>query len=441
MVILLEILNTTHPNLIPRREISEEESWDNREKPLTKPERAAKGAQSRHPIVVVNDTVHVPDVDPYPAFVSSAPSSACVPSMLLPAKNLSRSSSTASSSSSAEGKPKFRDHIKKRNIKPGFMNPAFYDDGQNKVDGIQLEPIRSKHKPPKSFPEDLQHVIPNKALPKYLVHYSGTKEGVFDSKESADSGISKGSMVHQSSNEENRDEYYSLPNSEGSSVNQMDLMQGRSALDASTRRKIFHQESLKNRAKAGVHLPDESYVAIAENSPLVIVRGTDSENENLGTSFLHDLNNEDKRRDNQDDKSPYSSPFVVIGSPELPGSKGALSANSSYFIIQGSGEESLSELGELNNDESTTVVDNVDANANTKQSNNRKSATGEIAEFGGYHSFQNKTVTPEIGNESMQELQHLQWKRNKREIDQNINVTGRSISLANSNSIDRPVKY
>ena len=71
MVILLEILNTTHPNLIPRREITEEESWDNREKPLTKPKRAAKGAQSRHPIVV-NDTMHDPDVDPYPAFVSSA---------------------------------------------------------------------------------------------------------------------------------------------------------------------------------------------------------------------------------------------------------------------------------------------------------------------------------------------------------------------------------
>ena len=443
MVILLEILNTTHPNLIPRREISEEESWDNREKPLTKPERAAKGAQSRHPIVVVNDTVHVPDVDPYPAFVSSAPSSACVPSVLLPAKNLSRSSSTASSSSSVEGKPKLRDHIKNRKIKPGFMNPAFYYDGQNKVDNIQLETIRSKRKPPKYSPEDLQHIIiPNKALPKYLVHYSGTKEGVFDSKESADSGISKGSMVHQSSNEENRDEYYSSPNSEGSSVNQMDLMQGRSALDASTRRRIFQQESRRNRAKAVVHLPDESYVAIAENSPLVIVHGTDTKNENLRTSSLHDMNNEDKRRSDQDNKSPYSSPFVVIGSPELPGSKSTLSANSSYFIIEGSDEEkSLSVLDKLNNDESTTVVGNVDANSNVKQSKNRRSATGEIAEFGDYQSFQNKTVTPENGNEPMQEPQHLQWKRKEKEIDQNINSTRRSIISANSHSNDRQVKY
>ena len=129
------------------------------------------------------------------------PSSACVPSVLLPAKNLSRSSSMVSSSSSVEGYSGWRDHVQNRKTKPGFINPVFYDDGQNKVDSIQLEPIRPIHKPPKSFPEDLQHDIPNKALPKYLVQYSVTKEGVFDSKESADSGISKGSMVHQSSNE------------------------------------------------------------------------------------------------------------------------------------------------------------------------------------------------------------------------------------------------
>ena len=440
MVILLEILNTTHPNLIPRREITEEESWDNREKPLTKPERAAKGAQSRHPIVV-NDTMHDPDVDPYPAFVSSAPSSACVSSVLLPAKNLSRSSSIASSSSSVEGYSGWRDHVQNRKTKPGFINPVFYDDGQNKVDSIQLEPIRPIHKPPKSFPEDLQHDIPNKALPKYLVQYSVTKEGVFDSKESADSGISKGSMVHQSSNEENRDDYYSSPNSDRSSVNQMDLMQGRSALDASTRRRIFHQESVKNRAKAIVHLPDESYAQTTGNSPMVIVHRTNSGNENLRTKSPLDLNG-DKLKDNEGDRTSCNSPFVVIGSPELPRSVSAVSTNSSYFIIQRSDEEeSLPARGELNTDESTTVVENVDANANVKEINYRKSAAGAIVELGDYQSFENRTVTAENGNESMQELQHVQSKRKQRDTDQNINSTRRSIIFRNSNSIDRPVKY
>ena len=83
-----------------------------------------------------------------------------------------------------------------------------------------------------------------------------------------------------------------------------------------------------------------------------------------------------------------------------------MSTNSSYFIIQRSDEEeSLPARGELNTDESTTVVEILDVNANVKEINYRKSAAGAIVELGDYQSFENRTVTAENGNESMHELQ------------------------------------
>ncbi len=86
MVILLEILNATQPNLIPRRDVSEEESWDNREKPLTKPERAPKGVNNSYERIVSssNATQHAQysTSAACPAHVS-----AYMPSVLLPSDN------------------------------------------------------------------------------------------------------------------------------------------------------------------------------------------------------------------------------------------------------------------------------------------------------------------------------------------------------------------
>ena len=377
MVILLEILNTTHPNLIPRREISEEESWDNREKPLTKPERAAKGVNN-NPIAVVNDPVHVSDVDPYPTCV--APSSACIPSMLLPDKKLSQSKNVN------KRRAERPDNLP-RGIKPGFMNPAFNGDFQSGMDSIELEPIGSKSIAPTTSPDDLQYTSPSKALPKYLTQLK--MDGAFDSKESADSGISKGSMVHQSSNEDNRDECYSSPNSERSSVVQVDLMQGRSALDASERRRIFHQESIKNRSKVVTKTPNENNRPAVECSPVVIVHSESSANEDLLSAHPNDFNPGKIRESEYHDKFSDTSPFVVIGSPEAHSCSS--SVNSSFFVIQRSdGVDSLS------------IRSNELLNADVNSNKIEQSPDAEIGNHSDYQSLKNITETAQGKNESVE---------------------------------------
>ncbi len=281
MVILLEILNSTQPELIPRREVSKEESWDNREKPLTKPERAPAGAPSspppslpaeRRPSGVLHVRSAKPDSDANTNEPGRSPD-ACV-----------------------EIPEEIRQDLEKI-ARPGYRNPAFLEEYRGGSGHLQL-----LSKAPDKLPDDgfRCHVTEgpgvrpttlnmSKILPKHLVQSStalsaaGPGGGVFDSKESADSGISKGSMAPQSSTEDSAPATGSDGNSQYM-YNQSELMAGRSQLNATIRRQIYHQESVKNRTNPDVNVNQNTPGAenrTAQMSPMVIVHRSNSDGGSL----------------------------------------------------------------------------------------------------------------------------------------------------------------
>ena len=419
MVILLEILNTTQPNLIPRQAVSEEYSWENREKPLTKPERAAKGALY-YPIVV-SDALHVPDVnvDPYSAYESSAPTSACVPpSVLLPTKKLSRPLSVASSSSSDKSVSRWEDYHNKNSM-PGFRNPAFQDEISD--DDIVNEML-ILNKSPYLQSGHTELISPSKALPKHIIQSPTTKGGVFDSKESADSGISKGSMIHQNSNEEARDDYCSSPNSDGSPINQADLMEGRSALDATTRRRIFHQESTKNRTNT-IQLDDKQ----KESADIIVIvhRSSDgndeihnqSDKESSASSFAQNNNR-------MSVKSESSSSFVSVNSPEDRKSKSSR-ANSPFFIIQSDNEEATT------TDTEKEKYEAIDVNSNLKKSYKEEDESGDFQNDKGLISQPSAASDQQMASELNPSTNSVQRPM----------ILPKYDSASEPYSIDRPIRY
>ena len=202
---------------------------------------------------------------PYHVYDASAPTSACVPLMLLPAKSLSKSPCTASTSSLNENLH-LQQEVLNINVDPGYRNPAYQDENQGSPSSYRQRHVQPPVHIVPSHPEHSELTSPSRSLPKHIIQISTTMDGVFDSKESADSGISKGSMIHQSSNEDREDSY-----SDGSPHNQADLMKGRSLLDATARRNIFYQESIKNRTKLADFAADDDKNRAAENNTHTVI--------------------------------------------------------------------------------------------------------------------------------------------------------------------------
>ncbi len=280
MVILLEILNTTQPQLIPRRDVSEEDSWDNREKPLVRPgEKAAnKGAHAHAYSQLPGESGEgVPLQHRGDSEFGDEPA-ACVDVSL---KTLLRVPLVVHGSD-----------LEANVGRPGFRNPAFEGDGSRREYGTLILPDGSGASMQKFQDESEVSVGLSKALPRHLVGSvtnlspGGGGGGVFDSKESADSGISKGSGLPQSSTED------SGAPSGGSAEppaaeNRLQLMKGRAQLDASARRRIFHQESIKNRTNVSMAPPPTKAESRIGDSALVLVHSSFDDNEASGSDGSH----------------------------------------------------------------------------------------------------------------------------------------------------------